>query len=448
MAGLATRLGGSGLPGLCALTGSAKLLAVPNTNTKVSSANIYSKTSGNIEPRLRPWPYKELGFGYLMSLIDGTTKRFNDNSKVIVVEGPPGLEKSKFAKELADELDMRYVPGASMEDYYVNPYGYDLRDLDYLMTYEKNKSFDEKVFAKNPMATDGGLDRMIHHLANIRLSKYVDLLAHLFNTGEGIVTEKSPYSEYVFMEAAYRQGWIDRTTRIYLNKIRAMTLPMLMKPNLIIYLDAPVDVVQSKIRARAKTTHPWEENSPVYENTAYLTSLYEDLMKKEYIAKAAINSRVLMYDWSEGGDTEVVVEDIERLNMDYFDKYDKQQADWRLHKEENYAKQRIIYTNRGKVLINFWADYWDCDKLMYEPHEMDELQWNIHKLPGNTYDNGMNADVGDNVPNIIFGAHRNYFQRKERYYTMDSRFVSGEEWQHYLALREARKERGEPNWWH
>ena len=40
-----------------------------------------------------------------------------------------------------------------------------------------------------------------------------------------------------------------------------------------------------------------------------------------------------MYDWSEGGDTEVVVEDIERLNMDYFDKYDKQQQDWRMLKE-------------------------------------------------------------------------------------------------------------------
>jgi hypothetical protein len=42
---------------------------------------------------------------------------------------------------------------------------------------------------------------------------------------------------------------------------------------------------------------------------------------------------VLVYDWSEGGETEVVVEDIERLNLDYFDKYDKQQKDWRLHNE-------------------------------------------------------------------------------------------------------------------
>jgi hypothetical protein len=44
-----------------------------------------------------------------------------------------------------------------------------------------------------------------------------------------------------------------------------------------------------------------------------------------------------MYDWSEGGDTEVVVEDIERLNMDYWDKYDKQQKDWRMHTEVHIA---------------------------------------------------------------------------------------------------------------
>jgi hypothetical protein len=30
---------------------------------------------------------------------------------------------------------------------------------------------------------------------------------------QGIVTEKSPYSEYVFVEAAYKQGWIDKTSR-------------------------------------------------------------------------------------------------------------------------------------------------------------------------------------------------------------------------------------------
>jgi hypothetical protein len=45
------------------------------------------------------------------------------------------LEKSKFAKELADELDMVYVPPVSMEDYYVNYDGYDLRELDHKFHY-------------------------------------------------------------------------------------------------------------------------------------------------------------------------------------------------------------------------------------------------------------------------------------------------------------------------
>jgi hypothetical protein len=52
--------------------------------------------------------------------------------------------------------------------------------------------------------------------------------------------------------------------------------------------------------------------------------------------------QVLMYDWSEGGDTEVVVEDIERLNMDYWDKYDKQQKDWRMHTEVPYNVHTAI----------------------------------------------------------------------------------------------------------
>ena len=30
---------------------------------------------------------------------------------------------------------------------------------------------------------------------------------------QGIVMEKSPYSEHVYVEAAYQQGWIDKTSR-------------------------------------------------------------------------------------------------------------------------------------------------------------------------------------------------------------------------------------------
>lgn len=133
------------------------------------------------------------------------------------------------------------------------------------------------------------------------------------------------------MERAYRQGWVDKETRAYYHKMKTQTLRDLLRPNLIIYLDAPTSVVQNNIRM----SHPWEKNSPVWEKTDYLND-WAETNKREYLKEAGYSSRVLVYDWSEGGDPEVVVEYIEQLNLDYYNKYDKQQKDWRLHNEVYY----------------------------------------------------------------------------------------------------------------
>jgi len=444
MAALASRLGLASLPGLRDVAGTSKLLAVTAVNSKAPSNSIYSKTSGMLETRVKPWPYKTLGYNYWYSLFDGTTKRFNDNSKIIVIEGPPALEKTKLAKELADELDMVYVSGANMEEFYVNSYGYDLRELDGLFKHDRNISYDEKKFAQDPTGQDGGLDRMQASLMFMRYKKYFCALEHLFNTGQGIVIEKSPYSEHVFSEACYKMGWLDRSSRIYFNKIRKQTLPSLLRPNLIIYLDAPVDVVQSKIRERAKTTHPWEKNSPVYENTEYMKMVYDELPKK-YIKEASASSRLLMYDWSEGGDTEVVVEDIERLNMDYFDKYDKQQMDWRMHVEDNYTKCRLRYTQKKEMKRNFIVDYWYADKILLTPEESMEFQFQAHKVPGNRYLAGYNEDMGDK--SVLLRPEANHAFINDVNYYLDVNMIDKEAWHDYMRLREVKKARGDEKWW-
>ena len=46
------------------------------------------------------------------------------------------------------------------------------------------------------------------------------------------------------------------------------------------------------------------------------------------------HSRVLVYDWSEPGDMEIVVEDIEALEFDLIEEWDEQQKDWRFQKED------------------------------------------------------------------------------------------------------------------
>lgn len=69
--------------------------------------------------------------------------------QIIVVDGPVAAGKSKFASELATELDMLYVPEATMDMLYINPYGYDMRKLDDQLP-ESCKSFDVKNFLRDP----------------------------------------------------------------------------------------------------------------------------------------------------------------------------------------------------------------------------------------------------------------------------------------------------------
>lgn len=55
------------------------------------------------------------------------------------------------------------------------------------------------------------------------------------------------------------------------------------------------------------------------------------------------HAELLIYDWSEMGDVEVVVEDIERLNLDDYDRYDPKMEDWRITKEMEWGHRRMMW---------------------------------------------------------------------------------------------------------
>ena len=101
-------------------------------------------------------------------------------------------------------------------------------------------------------------------------------------TGQGVILEKSPYSHYAIIEAAYNAGYIARETKGYFNQMLKQTIPALKRPNLIIYLDAPNDVVQRKIKALG---NEWDKNSPVLANVQYNTDIANE-MKNVYLKEA------------------------------------------------------------------------------------------------------------------------------------------------------------------
>lgn len=61
-----------------------------------------------------------------------------------------------------------------------------------------------------------------------------------------------------------------------------------------------------------------------------------------------------MYDWSSGGEAEIVVEDIERIDFDRFDKHDKKLKDWRLPKEGDWCEVRMRFTDDKPDLMNYF----------------------------------------------------------------------------------------------
>lgn len=79
-----------------------------------------------------------------------------------------------------------------------------------------------------------------------RFSDYIDALAHLFSTGQGVVIERSPFSDLVFVEALYKCNLISKTSFKGLIETRNNALPEILKPHLVIYLDVPVNVTLVK----------------------------------------------------------------------------------------------------------------------------------------------------------------------------------------------------------
>ena len=363
---------------------------------------ISGKAMREVDPtKPKPFPYEKKDFSPFWAMADRTTYRFDENSKLIVVDGAHAIGKSQFAQELAEELGMVYYPYPRMDDILINSYGVDIRQFDELMM-PINKTYDEKDFARNPVGpVEGCGDRLHIDLYKEKFRNHIHALRHIFNTGQGVVMEGCAHNDYAYFEAAYNQGWIDRESRKTYKEICRMTLHTLMKPNLYIYLDAPVDIVMTNIEKRG---NEWDKNSPVWTNKQYLTDIYNEL-KRNFLKEHQRHSRVLVYDWSEPGDIEIVVEDIEALNFDFLEETDEQQKDWRLHNEEGYSVARFKYCNatqRNSLFKNVGnlPRMYSCVHLWKDPHEVENMEEVLYWIKSERYAPGFNPDMGDK--NLLF----------------------------------------------
>ncbi|PNJ04626.1 NDUFA10 isoform 13 [Pongo abelii] len=133
---------------------------------------------------------------------DKASKRLTEHSRVITVDGNICTGKGKLAKEIAEKLGFKHFPEAGI--HYPDSITGDGKPL--AADYNGNCSLEK--FYDDPRSNDGNTYRLQSWLYSSRLLQYSDALEHLLTTGQGVVLERSIFSDFVFLDAMYNQGFI------------------------------------------------------------------------------------------------------------------------------------------------------------------------------------------------------------------------------------------------
>lgn len=316
----------------------------------------------------RPRQYGPLAF----VLGEKTTKKLTESSKVITVDGNICSGKSRVAKGIAEKLGMRHFPEAGV--HYVDSTTGDGRPLD--MELSGNCSLEK--FYDNPRSNDGNSYRLQSWLYANRLLQYADALEHLLSTGQGVVLERSVYSDFVFLEAMYKQGFIRKQCVDHYNEVKKVTICQFLPPHVVVYIDVPVPEIQSRIQKKGDP-HEMKVTS------AYLQDI-EDAYKKAFLPEMSKKAEVLQYSGREAQDAEKVVEDIQYLKCD--------KGPWLSQDDRTFHHLRMLVQDKLQVL-NFTTIPVYLPEITVGAHQSDRIFRKFVELPGRRYSPGYNADVGD-----------------------------------------------------
>lgn len=345
---------------------SSKLLtSLKSLNSRVSvlkplqAASICRKEDINpviLESKPKPWPWEKVPLPNILNWIgvDRSINRFDENTVVISIEGNIGVGKTTFAKALSNILGTRYYPEPDLDSCYIRDDGFDFRTLNYKLP-ENCHYVDDKLFYLNPdhPAVSGYQVTMFQ----LRVLQYLDVLAHVLSTGQGVVSDLSPYSQLAYQTAMHKMKWgtCGKSFIHFCRYNRDELTPELLRPHVVIYLDAPADVCLERVKKRG-IPHEVNSRAMCKEYLEHIEFTYKDHILPELEA----HSEVLVYDWTDPPDIDFVIDDLESLNVHERPAGEKME-DWRYNSELFYNLLRQYYTSDRITIYRklnpekFWA---------------------------------------------------------------------------------------------
>lgn len=327
----------------------------------VSTAQIHTSAVSNL--RYGWWAY---------ALGERTTSRFKENNKIISIDGNLASGKGALAQKLADKLGMLYMP--EPDTHYVDKMTKEKVPLD--KAFNGNCSLEK--FYLEPKASDGNSYRLQCWMYLMRLLQYSDAVEHLLSTGQGVILERSPFSDIVFLEAMFKEGFIRKQCVDHYNEVKGISICEFLPPHLVIYVDVPAEEVQKNLKASGKS---YLQNVPL----SYLKRI-ETAYKKNFLPKISEEAEVLAYDATQAQDIERVVEDIEYL------KFEK--GPWLEQDDVTFHHMRMFVEDKQRV-ANMTCIPRYLPEVTVGAHEFDAAYYAFKSLPGKKYAEGYNEDVGD-----------------------------------------------------
>merc|ERR1712002_1087800 len=258
-----------------------------------------------------PFPYETKNYNIFRALFDDVTHRFDENTKIIIVDGPPTGNKEKFARDMAEQFDMKYIPDADMNMWYVDEFGTDLRCLN-PKVHPCMRTLDIHQWLQKPHHYHTA--RLQQDLMISRFVRYFDAHNHLLNTGQGVVCHRSLYSDIAFARTILDQGWMRKEAFQFIEDSKALVIDEFLRPHVVVYCDVAPETVCANAEAR---NEPGEKNSPFFtpEVQANLAKNYRELVLKPLSEHA----EVLVYDWNHPDiDYDAILDDITELDFSQY----------------------------------------------------------------------------------------------------------------------------------
>lgn len=343
---------------------SLKTLVIVNT-THVSKRDFSIDQIG--QRYGKPYDYKNKKYGFLGQMFDSTLNRLGDNSLIITVDGNFGAGKSEFAKKLAKEIDFVYAREPDLECHlYQQPNGENTRDLvNEIVGDNKRYRMDNvEEWHRDPsFKTSIALQ---HNFYNIKWMQMRTALLHLFSTGQGVVLERSVFSDAVIGQSLYDNNFLsDEAFRFYLRDLLPNTIAELWRPHVMIYLDKSPEDCLKTIQSKGK---PFEKESKVY-SLDFLTSMDQNY-KKNFLPEMRGEMHVLTYNANDA-QTERAIEDLDVLDFEDQSKFN----DWRIRRETTINTYRKILSDYANcvALLNGPRSYVDVPEYLLYGEDLVKL---------------------------------------------------------------------------